>query len=60
MTKEKYNVTKNNGRYYPERYDKDLGWVGYKYYSDFLSFDNEDDAWKHINSNPNNLNINCD
>jgi len=56
----KYRVRKINNKYYPERYDKDLGWVGYKDYDEYLSFNNKDDAYEHINMNPNQLNINCD
>jgi len=48
----KYRVRKINNKYYPERYDKD--------YDEYLSFDNKDDAYEHINMNPNQLNINCD
>lgn len=56
----KYRVRKLNDKFYPERFDPDLDWVGYKYYDEYLSFDNEDDAWKHIFNNPYQLNINCD
>ena len=55
-----YRVREIDGKYYPERFDDCLGWVGYKVYSDFLAFDNRNDAWEHINKNPNNLNVNCD
>ncbi len=56
----KYRVRELNAKFYPERFDEDLGWVGYKEYADFLKFDTEKEAWEHINKNPNNLNVSCD
>jgi hypothetical protein len=56
----KYRVRNIDGKFYPERYDKCLGWVGYKVYADFLKFDTEKKAWEHIKRNPNKLNVGCD
>ena len=57
---DKFRVRYYEGMYYPERYDESLGWVGYKHYADFLSFENSQDAWAHINNNPDQLNVSCD
>lgn len=55
-----YNVREIDGKFYPEYYDEDLGWLGYKYYTEFLSFDDEGSAWNHITDNPNQFNIDSD
>ena len=56
----KYRVRYYKNKYYPERYDEDLGWVGYKHYVDFLHFDTKEESETHIKNNPNSLNIDCD
>ena len=58
--KTQYRVREYNGRFYPERFDQDLGWVGYKHYADFVSFDTESEGWNHIDVNGNALNVSCD
>lgn len=55
-----YRVRIVNAKYYPEKYDDALGWVGYKVYADFLSFDTETEAWNHICENLDSLNVSCD
>lgn len=57
----KHRVRNIGGKFYPEAYDEDLGWVGYSVYEKFLKFDRENDAWTHINKYPNKLQVmNCD
>tara|TARA_R110000764_G_scaffold218644_1_gene306135 strand:- start:43 stop:225 length:183 start_codon:yes stop_codon:yes gene_type:complete len=60
MMSKEYRVRYHKNKYYPERYDEDLGWVGYKTYDDFLYFYTNEEAENHMKNNPNRLNINCD
>lgn len=55
-----YKVREIDGKFYPEYYDEDLGWIGYSDHTGFMGFDYNGSAWGHINTNPDQYNMGCD